>query len=74
MQPRDSMVLWFMTIALKDAYFDVEIFPQHRTFLRFTFGGDAYQYWVPQFSLALSPCTCTKCMDHDVGTAVFCTC
>ncbi len=54
---------WFVTINLKDAYFHVEILPQHRKFLRFAFGGEAYQYWVLPFSLALSPRTYTKCMD-----------
>ncbi len=29
---------WFVTIYLKDAYFHVEILPQHRKFLRFAFG------------------------------------
>ncbi len=49
----------FVTIDLKDAYFHKEILPQHRKFLRFAFGGEAYQYT----SLALSPRTYTKCMD-----------
>ncbi len=52
-----------MTIDLKDAYFHVEILPQHRKFLRFAFGGEAYQYRVLPFGLALSPRTYTKCMD-----------
>ncbi len=54
---------WFVTIDLKDAYFHVEILPQHRKFLRFAFGGEAYQYRVLPFGLALSPRTYTKCMD-----------
>ncbi|KAI2667000.1 Gag-Pol polyprotein [Labeo rohita] len=29
---------WFVTIDLKDAYFHIEILPQHRKFLRFAFG------------------------------------
>ncbi len=52
-----------MTIDLKDAYFHIEILPQHRKFLRFAFGGEAYQYQVLPFGLALSPRTYTKCMD-----------
>lgn len=52
-----------MTIDLKDAYFHIKILPQHRKFLRFAFGGEAYQYRVLPFSLALSPRTYTKCMD-----------
>ncbi len=54
---------WYVTIDLKDAYFHVEILPQHRKFLRFAFGGEAYQYRVLPFGLALSPRTYTKCMD-----------
>ncbi len=50
---------WFVTIDLKDAYFHISIFPQHRKFLRFAFGGEAYQYRVLPFDLALSPCTFT---------------
>ncbi len=40
---------WFVTIDLKDAYFHIEILPQHRKFLRFAFGGEAYQYRVLPF-------------------------
>ena len=54
---------WFVTIDLKDAYFHISILPSHRKFLRFAFGGEAYQYRVLPFGLALSPRTFTKCMD-----------
>ncbi|KAI2646500.1 Transposon Ty3-G Gag-Pol polyprotein [Labeo rohita] len=54
---------WFVTIDLKDAYFQVSILPQHRKFLRFAFRGEAYQYRVLPFGLALSPRTFTKCVD-----------
>ncbi len=54
---------WFVTIDLKDAYFHVSILPTHRKFLRFAFGGEAYQYRVLPFGLALSPRTFTKCVD-----------
>jgi len=37
---------WFVTIDLKDVYFHVSIHPHHRKFLRFAFGGEAYQYKV----------------------------
>ncbi len=47
----------------KDAYFHVSILPTHRKFLRFAFGGKAYQYRVLPFGLALSPRTFTKCVD-----------
>ncbi len=35
---------WFVTVDLKDAYFHIQVVRQHRKFLRFTFGGKAYQY------------------------------
>ncbi|KAL0155411.1 hypothetical protein M9458_049674, partial [Cirrhinus mrigala] len=54
---------WFVTIDLKDAYFHVSILPQNRKFLRFAFRGEAYQYRVLPFGLALSPRTFTKCVD-----------
>ncbi|KAI2667130.1 Transposon Ty3-G Gag-Pol polyprotein [Labeo rohita] len=54
---------WFVTIDLKDAYFHPSILPQHRKFLRFAFRGEAYQYRVLPFGLALSPRTFTKCVD-----------
>ena len=54
---------WFVTIDLKDAYFHISILPPHRKFLRFAFGGEAYQYRVLPFGLALSPRTFTKCVD-----------
>ncbi len=54
---------WFVTIDLKDAYFHISILPCHRKFLRFAFGGKAYQYQVLPFGLALSPRTFTKCID-----------
>ncbi len=39
------------------------ILPTHRKFLRFAFGGEAYQYRVLPFGLAHSPRTFTKCVD-----------
>ncbi|XP_067305338.1 uncharacterized protein [Pseudorasbora parva] len=54
---------WCVTIDLKDAYFHISILPQHRQFLRFAFGGEAYQYRVLPLGLALSPRTFTKCVD-----------
>ncbi len=35
---------WFVTIDLKDAYFHTQVVQRHRRFLRFAFGGKAYQY------------------------------
>ncbi|KAL0159970.1 hypothetical protein M9458_043695, partial [Cirrhinus mrigala] len=54
---------WFVTIDLKDSYFHVSILPQHRKFLRFAFKGEAYQYRVLPFGLALPPRTFTKSVD-----------
>ncbi len=54
---------WFVTIDLKDAYFHIQVVRQHRKFLRFAFGGKAYQYKILPFGLALVPRTFTKCMD-----------
>ncbi len=54
---------WVVTIDLKDAYFHIQVVQRHRRFLRFAFGGKAYQYKVLPFGLALAPRTFTKCMD-----------
>ncbi len=54
---------WFVTIDLKDVYFHIFILPCHRRFLRFTFGGKAYQYRVLPFHITLLPRTFTKCVD-----------
>ncbi len=43
----------FVMIDLKDAYFHISILPCQRRFLRFAFGGKAYQYRVLPFCLAL---------------------
>ncbi len=54
---------WFVTIDLKDAYFHIKVVQRHRRFLRFAFGGKAYQYKVLPFGLDLAPRTFMKCMD-----------
>ncbi len=54
---------WFVTVDLKDAYFHVQVVRRHRKFLRFAFGGKAYQCMVLPFGLALAPRTFTKVMD-----------
>ncbi len=54
---------WFVTIDLKDVYFHIQVVRRHRRFLRFAFGGKAYQYKVLPFGLALAQGTFTKCMD-----------
>ncbi len=43
--------------------FHIQVVQRHRRFLRFAFGGKAYQYKVLLFGLALAPRTFTKCMD-----------
>ncbi|KAI2651173.1 Retrovirus-related Pol polyprotein from transposon 17.6 [Labeo rohita] len=62
---------WFVTIDLKDAYFDVSILPRHRKFLRFALRGEAHQYQVLPFGLALSPRTFTKCVDAALAPLRF---
>ena len=57
-QPGD----WFTTIDLKDAYFHVEIAPEHRKYLRFAFQGIAYEYNRLPFGYSLSPRTFSKCV------------
>ncbi len=54
---------WFVTIDLKDAYFHIQVVQRHRRFLRFAFGGKAYQYKVLPFGLALAPRTFTKAFE-----------
>ncbi len=54
---------WFFSLDLKDAYFHIQIAPQHRRFLWFAFVGVAYQYTVLLFGLSLAPRTFKKCMD-----------
>ncbi len=54
---------WFVTIDLTDAYFHIQVVRRHRRFLRFAFGGKAYQYKFLPFGLALAARTFTKCMD-----------
>ncbi len=44
-------------------FFHIQVVQRHRRFLRFAFGGKAYQYRVLPFGLALAPRTFTKCMD-----------
>lgn len=53
----------FVTIDQKDSHYHLSILPTHRKFLKFTFGGKAYQYRVLPFGIALSPHTFTKCVD-----------
>ncbi len=54
---------WFVTVDLKDAYFSIQVVQQHRKFLRFAFGGNAYENKVVPFGLAVAPRMFTKCMD-----------
>src|SRR4029434_4616446 len=49
--PKDSVI----TIDLKDAYFHIPIHHRHRKYLRFAFGGIAYQFNALPFGLSLAP-------------------
>ncbi len=51
----------------KDAYFHIQVVQRHRKFLRFAFGGKAYQNKVLTFGLALAPRTFMKCMDATLA-------
>jgi len=44
-------------------YFNIQVGRRHRKFLRFAFGGKAYQYKALPFGLALVLRMFTKCMD-----------
>ena len=46
---------WGITIDLKDAYFHIKIFREHRQFLRFQFQGTVYQFRVLCFGPASAP-------------------
>src|SRR4029434_9258691 len=46
---------WFITIDLKEAYFPYPIHHRNRRYLRFAFGGIAYQFNALPFSLSLAP-------------------
>ena len=58
-----SKGLWFTTIDLKDAYFQIPIHPSCWKYLRFAFEGVAYEFMVLPFGLSLAPRTFTKCME-----------
>ena len=51
---------WMASVDLKDAYFHIPIFPDHWKYLRFLFGGQAYQYKVTPFGLSLAPMLFTR--------------
>ena len=51
-------------IDLKDAYFSVKIFPDHKKFLRFRWRGVAYQYKALPFGLATAPRVFSKIMQE----------
>ncbi|XP_061576587.1 uncharacterized protein LOC133442594 [Cololabis saira] len=54
---------WFATVDLKDAYFQIPIWPGHWRFLRFGFEGRRYEFQVLPFGISLAPRTFTRCMD-----------
>ena len=55
-----------ITIDLKDAYFLVPIHRIHRIYLRFAFGGIAYQFNALPFGLSLAPRVFTKCVEAAI--------
>lgn len=59
----------FMTsIDLKDAYFLVSVTPGHRKYLRFTFGGQLYEFTCLPFGLSSAPFCFTKLMKPVVSS------
>ena len=58
---------WFITIDLKDAYFHVPIHHRHRRYLRFAFGGLAYQFNALPFGLSLAPRVFTECVEAAIA-------
>ena len=58
---------WFTSVDLKDAFFHVPIYPPHRKFLRFGFGGRVYEYLVLPFGMSLSPRVFVKCTQAAIA-------
>lgn len=54
---------WFVTIDLKDAYFQIPIWKGHWRFLRFVFNGKTYEFKALPFGISLAPRTFTRCME-----------
>jgi hypothetical protein len=54
---------WIGAIDLKDAYFQIPIWPGHWRFLRFAFKGRIFKFQVLPFGISLAPRTFTRCMD-----------
>lgn len=53
---------WFITIDLRDAYFQITIRDDHRKFLRFAIDDNIYQFKALPFGLSTAPLVFTKCM------------
>ncbi|XP_054830369.1 cilia- and flagella-associated protein 47-like [Eublepharis macularius] len=53
---------WFAVIDLKDIYFRISIFEEHKKFLRFTYRELIFQYRVLLFGLSTAPRVFTKCV------------
>ena len=58
-----SLGMWFTSIDLTDAFQHIAIHATHRKFLRFAFGGTAYECLILPFDLALSPRCFTKTLE-----------
>src|SRR4029434_2161073 len=58
---------WFITIDLKDGYFHIPIHHRHRRYLRFAFGGIAYQFNALPCGLALAPRVFKKCVEAAIA-------
>ena len=58
---------WLAAVDLKDAYFHLPIYPDHRKYLRFAIQGTCYQYKVLPFGLTTSPRVFTKMLAPVMG-------
>lgn len=54
---------WFVTIDLKDSYFQIPIWERHWRFLRFVLNDKTYEFRVLPFGISLAPRTFTRCME-----------
>ena len=54
---------WFTSGDLKDAYFQIPIYPPHRKYLRYAFQGICYEHCVLPFGLSLSPRVFVRCTE-----------
>lgn len=57
---------WMVRLDLKDAYLTVPIFPPHRRFLQFLWGGECFEFTTLPFGLSSAPWCFTKVLHPAV--------